>query len=484
MAFPSISTLLWSITFEPFAFLLCLGVHFLPAWIANRATTVLRAVGFDAAQCHNYQPHIHAPFEGYYTRITTKEGATILLIFSTVRNAKKEHKPHLLHFSYIPRENHGKTLVFNIHPERIVFKGNTGGRGTELELTAIDERGQTIGTQVVSKDGTIDYQLTLPVDNGSIEVDIQLRKGTVWGGKSSTAGPGQGPEGPLSALEYLLPLHWFVRSVSAEAEVNIEKVLRQPTGEEQVVFEWQEQGRGHIEKNWGASFPTGWVWIQSLVPEIDNGNEVLPQESPSYVALAGGCTVGLKAFFLGFDIPLISRESTEKSINWTFRPISTMLLPVPWFGGYVSPFCREEYDSKNGIFKIQVLDWTWKDGWRKVVLTCRGAAAINSKCDNSTTTCDYLELPCPMSTGHDNLFAKETFEASIFVEAYARKKSLPGYPLGNRSLGRWELIATQSFKKGALEWGGQYWGTKSVENMFKGVTWLDNLLDGKPEETS
>jgi len=144
----------------------------------------------------------------------------------------------------------------------------------------------------------------------------------------------------------------------------------------------------------------------------------------------------------------------------------------------VSPFCKEEYDSKNGVFKIQVLDWTWKDGWRKVVLTCHGPAAINSKCDNSTTTGDYLELPCPVPTGHDNLLAKETFEASIFVEAYVWKKPLSGYLIGN-SLGQWELIATQGFEKGALEWGGQYWGTKSVESRLNGVTWLNDFLDGK-----
>ena len=264
MTLPSIPTLLWSFTFEPFAFLLCLGVHFLPTWIANHAITVLTAVGFDAAQCHNYQPHIHAPFEGYYTRIITKKGATVLLIFSTVRNAKKEHRPHLLHFSYIPRENHGKTLVFTIHPENLVFKEHTRGKDTELELVAMDERGETIGTQAVFRDGTIDYQLTLPVDGGSIEVNIQLRKGAVWGGKGSVTGPSQSPEGPLSALEYLLPLHWFVHSGSAEAEVNIKKILRKPTGEEQVDFVWQEQGCGHIEKNWGASFPTGWVWYLHL----------------------------------------------------------------------------------------------------------------------------------------------------------------------------------------------------------------------------
>jgi len=260
MALLSIPTLLWSFIFEPLSFLLCLGVHFLPAWIATRATTVLTAIGFDSAKCHSYQPHIHAPFEGYYTRITTKKGATILVIFSTVRNAKKEHKPHLLHFSYIPPENHGKALYFNVHPENLVFKGRTGGEGTELELTATDEHGQTIGTLVVSKDGTMDYQLILPVDSDILGVDIQLRKGAVWGGNNSIAGPEQSPEGPLSALEYLLPLHWFVRSGSAEAEINIEKILRYPTGEEQEDFVWQEQGRGHIEKSWGASFPTGWVW--------------------------------------------------------------------------------------------------------------------------------------------------------------------------------------------------------------------------------
>lgn len=267
MTLPSISTVLWSLAFEPFAFLLCLGVHFLPPWASTRITPLLSNLGFDVAQSHSYQPHPDAPFEGYYTRITTTTGATILLIFSTVRSAKKEGKPHLVHFSYISPENDGKTIVHNIYPEKLIFEGRGQGKDADAELTitAVDERGEKVGTLVASKAGTVEYWLTLPVGaeagGGTLEVDIQLQNGTPWGGKGSVRGMETSPEGPLSALIHLLPLHWFVRNVSAEAEINVEKVVTLPaTGEEQVELVLQEKGSGHIEKNWGATFPTGWVW--------------------------------------------------------------------------------------------------------------------------------------------------------------------------------------------------------------------------------
>lgn len=225
--------------------------------------------------------------------------------------------------------------------------------------------------------------------------------------------------------------------------------------------------------------------IQSLVPSLVNesGTGIYKgaSEAPQpYVALAGGLTLGLKAFLLGFECPKIgpTTQSNQSTINWTFRPIFTILLPLLWFGGHASPFCSENYESGKGVFQLQVVDWTWKEGWRKVILTCNGPPGTRSSNDKTTTTRDYLELPCPMSRGHDNTFAKESFEANILVEAFLWKKNQ-----SNRT-GEWELVAKQNFEKGALEWGGQYWGTKSMESRNIGVTWLSERLKwGKRAES-
>ncbi|KAF8474632.1 hypothetical protein BDZ91DRAFT_711379 [Kalaharituber pfeilii] len=475
--FLSVSTL-FSIVLEPFIFLLCVAKHFLPTWISNPVRKfTIRVLGRDPTIFHEYQPHLKAAFEGYYTRITTSSGATIVVIFSTVRNVPKEQKPHLLHFSYLPSSSTEQALVFNIYPDKLTMDGNPSVQGTELELMAFNEAGKPIGAQTIGSDGTADFWLSLPVEDGALDIDIQLTKRSPWGGVNSTS---QSPEGLLAALESLLPLHWFVWSTGSEAEVNIDKVTRCSSGEEKVEHVLGERGHGHMEKNWGASFPTGWIWIESLNPSPPPvtlvASQLIENSSTSYVTLAGGSIMGLKAFFVGFESPVLFPTSTCRSINWTFRPLFTVLLPLIGLGIYVSPFCKEEYNALAGTYKLQVVDWTVRDGWRKLVLTCAGTPGLNSSCDGESTS-NYLQLPCPMNVGHGNSFAKETFEANVLVEAYVWKKYSALMSLKNR--GRWEKIVNQTFNRAALEWGGSYWGSKSSEIFRPNSAWLYEVLRGK-----
>lgn len=144
-----------------------------------------------------------------------------------------------------------------------------------------------------------------------------------------------------------------------------------------------------------------------------------------------------------------------------------MLLPLPFsHGRHASPFCRETYDSRAGLFALQITDWTWAAGWRRVVLTCHGPpGGLLASCDPKTTTTGaYIQLPCPMSGGHDNGFAKETFEAGVLVEAW----------VWDWAQGGWGRVAEQRFERAALEWGGEYWGGKS-EGGGEGVPWLSGL---------
>lgn len=295
---PSPALILRSLFTEPIFFFLSVIAYLSPApippWLSG---FLLNVLGIDILQSHNYLPHHSAPFEGYYTRISTDSDATILIIFSTVRDAKPENKPNLLHFSYLPKERKGRgneddAIVINVFPGSIVYDGQAASVDSSLlEITATTsraDRGEPLGRYIVTpkEDGSeyLSYKLLLPEDNGEksstspggartrswISVSIDLGKREPWdgevGGRHNT--PASGPEGPVSALIHLLPLHWFVWSVGSPANVTIKRVIRpdgvkptevtmQPLRDDLI---WAGKGRAHAEKNWGWSFPKGWVW--------------------------------------------------------------------------------------------------------------------------------------------------------------------------------------------------------------------------------
>ena len=256
---------LWSLFLEPLRLSLCLLTYHLPRGLTSPFLSFLPMIGvtFDIAQSHNYQPHPTALAEGYYTRITTSTGGTVLIIFSSVRNAKQENKPHVLHFSYHPRssqdeEHSGKGVSVNVFPQAIAQLGKSTKASQELEIAALDGFGNRIGTYSVYLNGKARYRLTIPEENGMLEVDIKLNNRIPW--QESEVESYQSPEGPFAALIHLLPIHWYVWSVSSEADVKMWRVMNSNTGGYETEKIWHGRGRAHVEKNWGRSFPTGWVW--------------------------------------------------------------------------------------------------------------------------------------------------------------------------------------------------------------------------------
>ena len=59
---------------------------------------------------------------------------------------------------------------------------------------------------------------------------------------------GAGPEGWLTHLN-ILPLHWFVYSIGSKGTYSWTESNNSFSG----------QALAHQEKNWGKSFPPGWV---------------------------------------------------------------------------------------------------------------------------------------------------------------------------------------------------------------------------------
>ena len=94
--------------------------------------------------------------------------------------------------------------------------------------------------------------ITIP---GVLDVHIQTQNRLPF----NIYSPEIGPYGSLDRLP--LPLRWWVQSLGSDAEY--EYTILGDTGSETV----SGVGYAHLEKNWGAGFPIGWVWTQGIAED-------------------------------------------------------------------------------------------------------------------------------------------------------------------------------------------------------------------------
>jgi tocopherol cyclase len=209
------------------------------------------------------------------------------------------------------------------------------------------------------------------------------------------------PEGRLVNLSLLLPLHWVVFSTCSRAEFSIVR-----DGE---VVE-AGSARAHVEKNWGDTFPTGWVWLQGFSAVTDHQGE------ERSFCLAGGKILAQKAFLLGYR---------GAKVSWNFAPPWTLMpfsASTPWMKEYV--------DSKMGVARFEAGNWR-----RRLLVEVEATPEHEG----------WLGMCCPLSGGHGNTYAYETFEGSVKVSAYQRD-----WGMG------WTLVEETVFENAAVEFGGGY----------------------------
>ncbi len=342
----------------------------------------------------HFSPHPDAGFEGYYSRTQLEDGGTLAVIFCWVKDAPQ--RANLFHVSYTPVRDDPNSpfpgFKYELFPDTLNVQVNPQSVDGQQPFNASMSG---IGTMAVHPD-FVEYTVSSAV--ADLHLRLRLSNRVPW----SRTNPLAGPMGLLSHFSALLPLNWHVYSTASSASYSISHAghTRQGTGV------------SHFEKNWGTSFPPGWIWSQAFA----DGKE------KKSLCLAGGSA------FSGVEAYLVGYRST--TLCWNFRPPFSVAI------GPLSPFMAVKHNSKTGAFELTVQTFT-----RKLDIV------VHASPDS------FIGLAAPLSDGHRPMFAFESFTGRTFVQAWSRR--WPWEP--------WTLVesgecgvTSGDIPCAALEFGGSY----------------------------
>ncbi|KAK7483725.1 hypothetical protein BaRGS_00025046 [Batillaria attramentaria] len=291
-----------------------------------------------AASCHGNQfdPHLYPKtgpfFEGWYLRIIDDaQELSLGLLFGRVLPSDHARATGSGDVSFNSYKSTSMSKSESLRPEL------TRQRQEPLVLATVLLQSKAVGPKLQSFNGffnVADFSVTVkgkpvvknpddesPADfavqfgnsgnNGSyivsgnktsVEVTVGNIRLVVKGSNPVPWGPhGEGPEGWLEDLP--LPLHWFVYSL--RSHVSEYKFLDRHSGMAIV----GKNARMHMEKNWGESFPPGWIWAQGITT------------SNIALALSGGIVdfhiTNVTAFLVGYRNP-------AKGIVFNFTPANSV----------------------------------------------------------------------------------------------------------------------------------------------------------------
>ena len=340
----------------------------------------------------HFAPHTYAGFEGYYSRTQLDDGGTLAVIFCWVKNAPR--RANLVHVSYTPPVSGSPSAAFKheFFPDRL--KVATHPKRPDGQQPFIVHM-PGIGTMDLNNDSV---KYIVKTSDPDLSLSLEVTDRVPW----SDVTPLAGPMGILAVFSRFFPLNWHVFCTSSKATYSFTYGGLTQEG----------TGTSHVEKNWGTSFPSGWIWSQSFA-------DAEPKKS---LCLAGGVALpGVQAYLIGYR---------SSNLHWDFRPPFAMSIwPLP-------SFMRVEHDSRAGTFKLTVRSFT-----RKLVIT--EDAPLDS----------FMGLACPLADGHEPMFAYESFVARTQIEAWER-----AYPWQE-----WRLVekgpcgvTAEGKPCSALEFGGMF----------------------------
>ena len=296
--------------------------------------------------------------EGWYTKITTTEHriGTIVGIFTDKNNKQQGYVAILRH-------DKGKLSVTESYTD-------------SFEVSRYDRIPAHFKVTLGDIATLTNKYLTIKLRDGTLFVQIMTKD--PW----KTSSLGLGPE----SVGVFLPFksHWYVHRFDSRATFDL------------VTSDGREiSGRGfaHQEKNWGKTFPSGWIWAQGST-----------SDGKYHVALAGGelDILRRKAYLIGIKTP---RESI------TFHPLHSVV--------------KSEIDACEGRVKFRSIGMA-----KSVEITVEAPRS------------SFSPLSVPGETGFEH-GAKESFAATTKVKVFKGPK-------------RNKLIREFTVEGSALEFGGTY----------------------------
>lgn len=243
-------------------------------------------------------------FEGWFFRFTDHAtGASAAIIFGSLRGRLHE------------RERQKPRPAFDEH---LLVLGYRDGRGVDVSRSVLlDGDAVTLG-----KGGGPSARVSwwsarhggVRLSAAGTELDVRFADGMRLAANISSARvpwncerpDRDGPEGWLSRTG-LLPCHYFVHSFSSPSAYAVWD------GEARRARHIGGDALAHVERNYGASFPSGWVWAQASAAA----------GRASFVLTGGRFVIGpltMESFVVGLRVPTPpGTPASHARLSWDFR---------------------------------------------------------------------------------------------------------------------------------------------------------------------
>lgn len=314
-------------------------------------------------------------FQGWYTRITGKDGTSIAVIGATqyLSTYPVSADMYLPGYLAVIVKDENQTKIYETFPEKTGFLNNRSLVLDDPSSPSWEEFSwYTVENGIITNIITNTFiELLIP---DKIELYATLGPRISYNSNIQWLGP----EGLIEFLP-IVPLHWFVYSLGSEATYDYVML-------DEVNTMVSNSGYAHQESNWGTIFPPAWVW-----------SEGVNSTNSRQFALSGGeLTVdetSLTTWLVAYHSPLI---------QWQFRPT----LPNT---EYIT-----NIDACSGSFSI-----TAKDSIRKLVISATAPQE------------SFIDVSVPTKDGFVSDTAVESFSTEVTVKGYIKLPWI-GYVLVDR----------------------------------------------------
>ena len=334
-------------------------------------------------------------FEGWYTRITDRDGRrTFAFVGGSflpggIPFSQTQAMPGYL--AILVSDGSGKALkVYETFPEKTALSINGKRVFNENPVESCSTRFSndcpradfTWAAQGYGYINNRNFALDIP---GEINIKGSFGEPVYWNNSKNGS-----PEGITVEIPFV-PIHWYVHSLGSPTnyEYNIP----------QEKISVKSSGYAHIEKNWGKSFPSKWMWSEGIT---DNNN--------SHYAFGGG-EVDFGAF-----------KMTSYLVGFHTQKISLDFKPQQ------GTFFKTFINGCNGNFSMVIARY----GKQLVI-------------DSSTDAKSFGKVTIPTAKGFARNGGVESFSARTTIEAYEVGVT------GNST-----LIEKKTFTNSALEFGANY----------------------------